>query len=346
MPRAADGSTTRPACFQQQPHAGDDATPPDQDGVVGDLEEVVQDRGDGEPAGDAVGDGVDRVGGDDTALVPGTGHRRCTQGLDADHLDAGRQGLSGRDPRRWPWPRRPGRPGPRRTSEPRVGEFQADRGRALAGLDVEAVLDQADAAFPRDGDGARPHGDGALPGQLEVPVDQLQFRPQGTDPSSLAGGRPSGMPPPSRPGRGVAPDQARAWPRLPALAHTTAARPCRASRVGDQLGAPGLEAAHRVRRLQLDTHRAPELTLQRVARVQRRVQEDRVDHPTSRTDPVQVQTRRGHAGNLSERGLTRSGRDWRPHWSRWPRRGLSGTAESADDGVVQRVDGVRVLARN
>ena len=59
----------------------------DQDGVVSDQEEVVQDGRDGTPAGDAVRDGVSRAGGDDAALAPGVGHRRCAQRLDADHLD-------------------------------------------------------------------------------------------------------------------------------------------------------------------------------------------------------------------------------------------------------------------
>ena len=72
---------------------GDDRRLLDQDGVVSDREEVVQDRRDGEPAGDAVGDGVGRVGGDDAALAPRVGHRRRTQGLYADHLDSGRQGF-------------------------------------------------------------------------------------------------------------------------------------------------------------------------------------------------------------------------------------------------------------
>src|SRR3569833_187798 len=48
---------------EEHPHSGDDRRLPDQDGVVGDQEEVVQDGRDGTPAGDTVGDGVGRVGG-------------------------------------------------------------------------------------------------------------------------------------------------------------------------------------------------------------------------------------------------------------------------------------------
>jgi len=50
---------------QEHPHPGDDRRLGDQDGVVGDQQEVGQDRRDRTPAGDTVGDGVSRVGGDD-----------------------------------------------------------------------------------------------------------------------------------------------------------------------------------------------------------------------------------------------------------------------------------------
>ena len=43
---------------EEHPHAGDDRRLLDQDGVVGDQEEIVQDGRDGTPAGDAVSDGV------------------------------------------------------------------------------------------------------------------------------------------------------------------------------------------------------------------------------------------------------------------------------------------------
>jgi hypothetical protein len=76
---------------QEHPHAGDDRRLGDQDGVVGDQEEVVQDGRDGVPAGDAVGDGVCRAGGDDAPLPPGQCHGRRAGRLDADHLDAGGQ---------------------------------------------------------------------------------------------------------------------------------------------------------------------------------------------------------------------------------------------------------------
>jgi hypothetical protein len=56
--------------IEEHPYTGDDRRLLDQDGVVGNQEEVVQDGRDGAPAGDAVGDGVGRVGGDDAPLAP------------------------------------------------------------------------------------------------------------------------------------------------------------------------------------------------------------------------------------------------------------------------------------
>jgi hypothetical protein len=64
---------------EEHPHTGDDRRFLDQDGVVSDQEEVVQDGRDGTPAGDAVSDGVGRVGGDDAPLAPRVCHRRCVQ---------------------------------------------------------------------------------------------------------------------------------------------------------------------------------------------------------------------------------------------------------------------------
>jgi hypothetical protein len=62
----------------------------------------------------------------------------------------------------------------------------------------------------------------------------------------------------------------------------------------DDLGAAGLEAADRVRRFELDAHRAPEAGLQGLAPVQRSVEENRVDYPASRPDPGRVQARLLH----------------------------------------------------
>jgi len=62
----------------------------------------------------------------------------------------------------------------------------------------------------------------------------------------------------------------------------------------DDLGAAGLEAAHRVRRLELDAHRASQAGLQRLAAVQRSVEKNRVDHPAGRPDPGHVQARLRH----------------------------------------------------
>jgi|SRR5271166_1045889 len=55
---------------EEHPHTGDNRCLLDQDSVVSDQEEVVQNFRDGMPSGDAVSDGVGRVGGDDAPLAP------------------------------------------------------------------------------------------------------------------------------------------------------------------------------------------------------------------------------------------------------------------------------------
>jgi hypothetical protein len=61
-----------------------------------------------------------------------------------------------------------------------------------------------------------------------------------------------------------------------------------------KLGTPGLEAADRVRRFQLDTYRAAKLARQCVALVQRSIQKYRIDHVASRADPVKIEARPDH----------------------------------------------------
>ena len=169
----------------------------------------------------------------------------------------------------------------------RVGQFQADGRRALAGLDVEAVLDQPDAVVRCAMLAARSRAISKSPSTSSNSAPSARIR------SSLAAGaQRDATTVTSRPRR--RPDQARAWPRLPALAHTAARAALVGQQARDELGAAGLEAAHRVRRLQLDTHRAAELGLQRVAAVQRSVEKDRVDVPAGRADPGEVETRREH----------------------------------------------------
>jgi hypothetical protein len=90
------------------------------------------------------------------------------------------------------------------------------------------------------------------------------------------------------------PDQARAWPRLPTLAHTTAPRAMAGEQARDDLGTAGLEAAYRVGRFELDAHRAPQAGLQRLTPVPRSAEKNRVDHPASRPDPGRAQTRLRH----------------------------------------------------
>jgi len=59
----------------------------------------------------------------------------------------------------------------------------------------------------------------------------------------------------------------------------------------DHLSAARLEAADRIRRLELDAHRAPDVALQRLATVERSVEKNRVDYPTSRLDASSVEAR-------------------------------------------------------
>ena len=175
----------------------------------------------------------------------------------------------------------------RTASKRGVHQLQADRRRALAGLQVQAVFDQPDAVVARDGH--RP-----LAGQLEVAVHQLQLRAERADALELGRRREAGrhdldVEPPAAggPGEGLA-EVARA------RAHRGAGE-----RARDQLGAAALEAADRVRRFELDAHRAPEGRLQRVAPVQRRVEEDRVDHPAGRADASEVEARFRHGAQNS-----------------------------------------------
>ena len=226
-----------------------------------------------------------RVGGDDAPLAPRVCHRRCAQRLDADHLDFGRPGLhhvthAGGQ--------RPAAQSDQDGVERRRGvrQFQADGRRALAGLDVQAVFDQPDAVVPRDG--RRP-----LASHLEVAVHQLQPGVQCADAIKLGRRRKAGchdgdVEPPAAtgPGEGLA-KVARAG------AHH-GSRAIVGEQARDDLGAAGLEAADRVRRFELDAHRAPEAGLQRLAAVQRSVEKNRVDHPASRPDPGSVEARLLH----------------------------------------------------
>ena len=165
-------------------------------------------------------------------------------------------------------------------------QFQADGRRALAGLDVGAVFDQPDAVVPREG--RRP-----LASHVEVAVHQLQPGVQCADAIKLGRRREAGchdgdLQPPAAtgPGEGLA-EVARAG------AHH-GSRAMAGEQARDDLGAAGLEAADRVRRFELDAHRAPEAGLQRLAPVQRSVEKNRVDHPASRPDPGSVEARLLH----------------------------------------------------
>ena len=187
-------------------------------------EEVVQDGGDGISTGDAVGDGVGRVGGDDPARRHEQRHRRCAraaarrsprlpgaQGLQHVAHAGGHRAAAERDQdgveRRLRRPPAPGRwsPRPRRSRCPGCPRpAGCRRCRAMAAARSRAVS--------------------------KSPSTSSSFAPSARMRSSLAAGaKREATTVTSSPRR--RPDQARAWPRLPALAHTTARRPCSASRL-------------------------------------------------------------------------------------------------------------------
>nr|WP_063775784.1 hypothetical protein [Streptomyces odonnellii] len=272
---------------EEHPHTRDDRRLLDQDGVVSDQQKVVQDGRDGTPARDAVGDGVGRVGGDNTPLPPRVCHRRCAQRLDTDHLDFGSAVLQHMPHTGGQRPAAEGdQDGVERRHGVHVHQFQADGCRALAGFDVEAVFEQPDAVVV--GDRRRP-----LAGQLVVAVHEFELGTQCTDAVELGRGGEAGchdgdVEPPGAtgPGEGLA-EVARAG------AHH-GLRAIVGEQADDQLGAAALETADRIRRFEFDAHRAPEAGLQRLTAVQRGVEKDRVDRPASRPDPSGVEARPVH----------------------------------------------------
>jgi hypothetical protein len=167
-----------------------------------------------------------------------------------------------------------------------IHQFQADGRRALAGLDVQAVFDQPDAVVPRE---VR----GPLASHVEVAVHQLQPGVQCADAIKLgrrrkAGGHDGDVEPPAATG----PSQGLAEVARAGAHHGPRAMAGQQAR--DDLGAASLEAADRIRRFELDAHRAPQARLQRLAAVQRGVEKNRIDNPASRPDPSSVQARLLH----------------------------------------------------
>lgn len=164
-------------------------------------------------------------------------------------------------------------------------QFQANGRRALTGFDVRAVIEQPDAFMPRDG--CRPG-----PCHLVIAVHQLQSRAQRADVIELDRRCKPGChdcdletPGATRPSQGLS-EVARAATHHGGRAFV--GKPAR-----DYLGPASLEATDRVRRFELDAHGAAEV-FQRLAAVQRRVEKNRVDHPTSRPDAGGVEARLLH----------------------------------------------------
>ncbi len=284
MPRAADGSTTRPAWSRsiRIPAMIDASWTRTASSATRRRSSRTAGMGH-RPA--TPSDGVGGVGGDDAPLAPRVRHRRCAQRLDADHLDSGRHGLHHMT---HAGGQRPAPESDQDGVERRCGvhQFQADGRRALAGLDVQAVFDQPDAVAARD-------GRCPFARHLVVAVHQFQPGVQCADAIELghsceAGGHDGDVEPPAAtgPGEGLA-EVARAGADHGSRA--TVGEPAR-----DYLGAAGLEAADRVRRFEFDAHLAPGTGLQRLAAVQRSVEKNRVDHPASRPDPGSVEARLLH----------------------------------------------------
>src|SRR4051794_6857210 len=212
--------------------------------------------------------------------------------LDADHLDSRRQRLQHMT--------HTGCQGAAAKSNQygverwrRVNELESDGRRALARLDVQAVFEEPNSVVLRD-------GSSPLTSQLVVTVHQFQPGAQCADAIELGRGREAG-----RNDRDVnSPTTARPRERLPEVARAGAhhrSRPALGELARHYLGTTALEAANRVRRLQLDAHRTPERGLQRLALIQRTVQKPRIDPPPSRADPIGVEARPLHTQDLSAR---------------------------------------------
>jgi hypothetical protein len=123
-----------------------------------------------------------------------------------------------------------------------------------------------------------------------VAIYQLQLGAQCPDAIELDRGREAGrhdgdveLPAAARPGQGLA-QVARAGAHHGVLSVVR-------ELARDEFGAAALEAADRVRRFELDAHRAPERGLQRLAAVQGSAEKDGVDYPASRLDPSGIEAR-------------------------------------------------------
>jgi len=167
-----------------------------------------------------------------------------------------------------------------------VHQFQTDGRRALTGLDVQAVFDQPDAVVPRGS--RRP-----LARHLDIAVHQLQSRVQCADAIKLGRGREAGC------HHGDVEPPAATGPRqgLSKVARAGAHHGSRAvvgEQTCDDLSATGLKAADRIRRFELDAHHAPEVALQCLAAIHRRIEKYRVDYSASRPDPSSVEARLLH----------------------------------------------------
>ena len=211
-------------------------------------------------------------------LTPRQRHRGRADGLDADHLHV--LGERARDV---------GDAAGHRSAAERhehdvelrivADELEADRGGALAGRQVQAVLDQVGAV--RLGDLARQQ-----PGVLDVLAVEPHVRAEGGDLAQLE--RVRG--PRRHDGDLQASARAAVGQRLPevpgARAHH-ARRPLLARRGGHRLRAAPLEAPDRVERLDLQRHRAPERPAERRARQRGRVEERRIDLADRGADPIE-----------------------------------------------------------
>ncbi|NYI91497.1 hypothetical protein HNR02_004820 [Amycolatopsis endophytica] len=155
-------------------------------------------------------------------------------------------------------------------------------------VDVQAVFDQPDALPP--GEGGR-----ALTGRFDVAVDEVQGRAQRADAVEFdgrcgAGSHHGDLDPPAAAGprEGLA-EVARAGARH-------GPRTGSGERARDEFGSMGLEAADRVRRFELDAHRAAQAWLQRFAPVERTVREHRIDHPRETAARKRDEPGRSHQG--------------------------------------------------
>lgn len=271
----------QPRMLQQQPHTRDNRPLPHQDGIINHLKEIIQNHRNGKPPGNTIRDRHSGIRGDHPPLTPRTRHRRRTSRLHTDHLNPRQQRLHHK-----PHTGRHRTPTQRDQNNierrPPTRQLQTNGRRTLTRLKIQRILDQPHTTPLRKLH--RP-----LAGHLEITLHHLQLRTQRTNPIKLHRRRPTR----SHHRHIQTTAKTRPTERLTQIPGTGTHRrrphpPLISQQARHNLRTPALETADRVRRLQLDAHRAAKTAAQRVALVQRRVEEHRIDQLASGANPVKM----------------------------------------------------------